>query len=77
VPMYIQLPAVIWPYIVRPLCSRSRKVSHVAHAGTSIEFAMRTRGAPGWVVNTPTGLPDWTSSVSSASSARSERTIAS
>ena len=38
---------------------------------------MRTRGAHGWVRTTPTGLPDWTSSVSSSPSARSSRTIAS
>ena len=29
---------------------------------------MSTRGAQAWVVNTPTGLPDWTSSVSSSAS---------
>ena len=38
---------------------------------------MRTRGAHGCVRSTPTGLPDWTSSVSSSSSRRSSRTIAS
>src|SRR6267143_1250432 len=38
---------------------------------------MSTRGASGWVVNTPTGLPDCTSSVSSSSSSRNVRQIAS
>ena len=38
---------------------------------------MRMRGAPGCVVKTPTGLPDWMSSVSSCSSARSASTMAS
>ena len=38
---------------------------------------MSTRGAHSWVRNTPTGLPDCTSSVSSASSVVSVRTIAS
>ena len=36
---------------------------------------MRTRGASGCVRSTPTGLPDWTSSVSSSESARSEATM--
>ncbi len=36
---------------------------------------MSTRGASAWVLNTPTGLPDWTSSVSSSSSSRSVSTI--
>ena len=31
---------------------------------------MSTRGASAWVRNTPTGLPDWTSSVSSPSRRR-------
>ena len=38
---------------------------------------MSTRGASEWVRKTPTGLPDWTSRVSSASSSRSAATIAS
>src|SRR5690606_33462608 len=38
---------------------------------------MRTRGAYGCVRNTATGFPDWTSIVSSSSSSRSVRTIAS
>ena len=53
---------------MRPLPSSSQKCSHVAHCGTSSEFAISTRGAPACVRNTPTGLPDWTSSVSSFSS---------
>jgi hypothetical protein len=36
---------------------------------------MSTRGASGCVLNTPTGFPDWTSSVSSPSSRRSVATI--
>src|SRR5688572_22373843 len=38
---------------------------------------MRTHGAHSCVRSTPTGLPDWTSSVSSSPSTRSSRTIAS
>ena len=38
---------------------------------------MSTRGAHSWVRNTPTGLPDWTSRVSSPSRSRSEATMAS
>src|SRR5687768_17320075 len=38
---------------------------------------MRTRGASGCVLKTPTGFPDWTSSDSSASSFRSDSTMAS
>src|SRR4026208_996737 len=38
---------------------------------------MSTRGAHSWVLRTPTGLPLWTSSVSSSPSRRSSRTIAS
>ena len=38
---------------------------------------MSTRGASGCVRNLPTALPDWTSSVSSPSSARSSRTMTS
>jgi hypothetical protein len=40
-------------------------------------FEIRTRGASGVVRNTPTGLPLWTSSVSSFSSRWSSRTMAS
>ena len=48
-------------------CSRRRNSSQVAHCGTRLEFAMSTRGAHSWVRMTPTGLPDWTSMVSSCS----------
>ena len=60
-----------------PACSSSRKCSQVAQRPTRFEFAIRTRGAHSWVRSTPTGLPDWTSSVSSSPSRRSSRTIAS
>ena len=53
----------------------ARNSSHVAQAGTRSEFAMSTRGASGWVFATPTGFPDCTSSVSSASSRSSSRRI--
>jgi hypothetical protein len=42
-----------------------------------LELASSTRGASAWVRNTPTGLPDWISSVSSSFSARNEARIAS
>jgi hypothetical protein len=42
-----------------------------------LELAISTRGAHSCVRKTPTGLPDWTSSVSSPASVRSVRTIAS
>ena len=45
--------------------------SQVAQAGTSSALAMRTRGAHGCVRKTATGLPDWTTSVSSCSRRRS------
>ncbi len=38
---------------------------------------MSTRGAHSWVRITPTGLPDWTSSVSSSRRSCSDATIAS
>ena len=38
---------------------------------------MSTRGASGWVRNTPTGFPDWTSSVSSSARSRRMRRVAS
>jgi hypothetical protein len=41
--------------------------------GTRLELAISTRGAHSWVRKTPTGLPDWTSSVSSSSRSCSER----
>ena len=69
-------PAVIWPNIVSPSASSRRNSSHVAHFGTSSEFAISTRGAFSCVVKMPTGLPDCTSSVSSAPSSSSAPTIA-
>ena len=63
--------------MVKPSASSRRNSSQVAHSGTRFEFAIRTRGAHSCVVNTPTGLPDWTSSVSSSASPRSVLTIAS
>ncbi len=66
-PMYIQLPAVIWPYMNRPFWSSSLKCSQLAQRGTRLELASSTRGAFSCVLNTPTGLPDWISSDSSAS----------
>src|SRR4051812_40072083 len=40
-----------------------------------LEFAISTRGASAWVRKTPTGLPDWTSSVSSSWSSRNAPTM--
>ena len=39
----------------------------VHQCGTRLELAISTRGASAWVLNTPTGLPDCTRSVSSSS----------
>jgi hypothetical protein len=44
---------------------------------TRFEFAISTRGASGWLRNTPTGLPDWISSDSSSRSRSRVATIAS
>ncbi len=63
--------------MVSPAASRRRNSSQVAHCGTRLELAIRTRGAHSWVRKTPTGLPDWTSSVSSSPRSRSEATMAS
>ena len=49
----------------------------MAHFGTSSELAISTRGACSVVRTTPTGLPDWTSSVSSGAIVRSDSVIAS
>ena len=38
--------------------SSSQKCSHVAHLGTRREFAIKTLGAPSWVLKTATGFPD-------------------
>jgi len=61
--------------MVSPAASSSRNRSQVAHSGTSRELASSTRGAKLWVRNTPTGLPDWTSRVSSSPSRRRVATI--
>ena len=63
--------------MMRPFFSRSRNTSHDAQRPTKFELAISTRGASGCVLNTPTGLPDCTSRVSSFSSARNERQMAS
>ena len=60
-----------------PFLSSSLKWSHVAQCGTRLELAISTRGAHSCVRNTPTGLPDCTSSVSSASRSRRVAVIAS
>jgi MoxR-like ATPase len=46
--------------------ARMSRPSGVNPPGTRLELAMRTRGAHSWVRSTPTGLPDWTSRVSSS-----------
>jgi hypothetical protein len=58
-----------------PLRSSSLKWSSVAQCGTRFELAISTRGASAWVRNTPTGLPDCTHSVSSASRSRRAATM--
>jgi hypothetical protein len=47
--------------MVSPSPSSLRNSSPVAHAGTSIELEIRTRGASSCVSKTPTAFPDWTS----------------
>src|SRR3954469_6429413 len=59
------------------MSSSSRKCSGVAHFGTMLALAISTRGANSWVRRTPTGLPLWTSKVSSGAIVRSVSTIAS
>src|SRR6202048_1918591 len=49
-----------------PLRSSSLKCAQVAQCGTRLELAISTRGASACVGNTPTGLPDCTSKVSSS-----------
>ena len=63
--------------IVRELRRLRADQTLLVQSGTRLEFAISTRGAHSWVRNTPTGLPDWTSSVSSPPSVRSAPTIAS
>src|SRR5215831_11467925 len=60
---------------MRPLRSSSLKWSSVAQCGTRFEFAISTRGVSECVRNTPTGFPDWTQSVSSASRSRNDLTM--
>src|SRR5437773_7997242 len=63
--------------MMRPFRSSSRNTSHVAQRPTRFAFAINTRGASAWVVNTPTGFPDCTSNVSSSSSVSNVRHTAS
>ena len=63
--------------MVSPACSRRRNSGQLAQSPTRFELAISTRGAHSWVRSTPTGLPDWTSMVSSSRSSVSVRTIAS
>ena len=63
--------------MIRPRRSRSWNTSHVAQRPTRFAFAISTRGASGCVVNTPTGFPDCTSSVSSSPSVVRVRQMAS
>src|SRR5690625_1732152 len=57
--------------------SRRRNSGQVAQSPTRLELASSTRGAHSLVRSTPTGLPDWTSRVSSSSSSRRVSTLAS
>src|SRR5512146_3190801 len=63
--------------MIRPFFASSSKCSHVAQCGTRFELAISTLGASRCVLNTATGLPDWTSSVSSSSRFFSDSRIAS
>src|SRR6476660_4321977 len=63
--------------MVKPSCSSRRNSGQVAQSPTRLEFAISTRGAHSWVRQTPTGLPDCTSIVSSSASVVKVRTIAS
>ena len=63
--------------MVKPMASSRRNSGQVAQSPTRFELAISTRGAHSWVRRMPTGLPDWTSSVSSASMSISDRLIAS
>src|SRR5699024_8516821 len=74
VPCMITLVAIIFhdlaficPYINKPSSSSLRKCSQFAQSPTKLELASSTRGAHSLVFHTPTGLPDCTSKVSSAS----------
>ena len=63
--------------MVSPNDSSRRNSGQVAQSPTRLELAISTRGAHSCVRITPTGLPDWTSSVSSSRSAVSSRVMAS
>src|SRR5215472_4203712 len=63
--------------MVSPARSSARKVSQSAHLGTSMLLEISTLGENGWVRKTATGLPDWTSRVSSSARSRRALTIAS
>src|SRR5690348_6806120 len=63
--------------MIRPASSSLRNSSQLAQSPTRLELAINTRGAHSWVRKTPTGLPLWTSMVSSFSSERSVLTRAS
>ncbi len=63
--------------MVSPAASRRRNSGQFAQSPTRLELAISTRGAHSWVRRTPTGLPDWTSMVSSSRSSVSVRTMAS
>src|SRR4030095_14973548 len=65
--MYIQLPAVICPYIMRPFFSSSSKCCQLAQLGTSCELLIKTLGESLCVFRIPTGLPDWINNDSSFS----------
>src|SRR5215204_3447536 len=65
--MYIQLPAVICPYIINPFFSSSSKCCQLAQLGTSWLLLIKTLGESLCVFRIPTGLPDWINSDSSFS----------
>ena len=52
--------------MVSPAASRRRNSGQFAQSPTRLELAISTRGAHSCVRITPTGLPDWTSMVSSS-----------
>src|SRR5215203_2361475 len=66
--MYIQLPAVIWPYIINPFFSSSSKCFQLAQLGTNCELEINILGALLCVFKMPTGLPLCIKSDSSFSS---------
>ena len=66
-PMYIQLPAVICPYIIRPFFSSSSKCFQLAQFGTNWLLLIKTLGASLCVCKMPTGFPLCINRVSSFS----------